>query len=112
MLPYSLIKFYLASIASALDYLHSESLIYRNLSSRNILISISGYLLLVDLSCAKMINSQAKTTTLIGNPYYSAPEMISKGGYSFSVDIWALGVILYEMITGNLPFGNGLSNPL
>jgi serine/threonine protein kinase len=57
------------------------------------------------MSCSKKLQACTRTTTLIGNPYYSAPEMIKGEGYLFSVDIWAMGVMLYEMITGKVPFG-------
>jgi protein kinase A len=76
ILPNSICKFILASIATAIDYLHSENIIYRNLNNSNILVRNNGQLAIVDFSCSKKLVLSMRTSTLIGNPYYMAPEMI------------------------------------
>ena len=67
--------------------------------------------MLIDFSCAKRLEAN-RTSTLIGTPFYMAPEVIKQEEYSYNVDIWSLGVIFYEMLTGILPFGSGDSDPI
>ena len=68
---------------------------------------MNGYLKLVDMGTAKKlkIERRYRTTTIIGTPHYMAPEIITGKGYSFHVDLWSLGVIMYELLCGKLPFG-------
>lgn len=67
--------------------------------------------MLIDFSCAKRLETH-KTSTLIGTPFYMAPEVIKQEEYSYNVDIWSLGVVFYEMLTGILPFGSSDSDPI
>ena len=65
----------------------------------------------MDFDFAKLLQKredkdQERTSTLVGLPFYWAPEMMSPNGYDFMVDLWALGVCLYELVTGIFPFGN------
>lgn len=73
----------------------------------NIILNLDGYLTLVDMGTAKKltIENRFKTMTIIGTPHYMAPEIILGKGYSFSVDWWSLGVMVYEMACGKLPYG-------
>ncbi len=104
-IPYKVAKYFLASIAGALNYLHSQHVIYRNLNPNDIIIKSNGKLVLIDFSCAKKLDSH-RTSTLIGTPFYMAPETIREEEYTYNADIWSMGVIFYEMITGMVPFGH------
>lgn len=72
-IPYKVIKYYLASMADALNYLHSQRVIYRNLNPNDIIIKNNGRLVLIDFSCSKKLNETHKTATLTGTPFYMAP---------------------------------------
>mmetsp|Transcript_20922 Transcript_20922/g.51896 ORF Transcript_20922/g.51896 Transcript_20922/m.51896 type:complete len:1184 (-) Transcript_20922:333-3884(-) len=95
-------KFYTVSIADTLSFIHSRGIVYRDLKPENVLIDADGYPVIVDLGCSKFCPD--KTYTFVGTPNYVAPEMITNAGHNRGVDIWALGVVVYEMITGENPF--------
>ena len=97
-------QFYLGQIIFALEYLHSQKIIYRNLKPENILIGENGYVKLSDFELSKKLED--RTYTLCGTPGYMAPEIILNKGYGLSVDWWALGILLYEMICGVDPFSD------
>jgi protein kinase A len=101
-LPEDHCKFYIACIADALWYLHCQGIAYRDLKPENVMFDGLGYPILIDLGYAKMIED--KSFTLCGTPKYLAPEMVEGLGHSLTVDYWALGIVLYEMISGEHPF--------
>lgn len=103
-----LMKFYAAQLVLALEYLHFCNVIHRNVKPENIVISGNGYIKLTDFGFSKIIKT--RTWTICGTPEYLAPEMILSKGYSFPVDWWALGVLIYEMCTGYPPFCS--TNPI
>jgi hypothetical protein len=96
--------FYSAQIVLVFQYLHKNKIIYRDLKPENLLIASDGYLRLTDFGFAKRLEPPYKTWTLCGTPEYIAPEILLNRGHSFSVDWWALGILLFEMFTGNPPF--------
>ncbi|VEV55926.1 cGMP-dependent protein kinase, putative [Plasmodium vinckei vinckei] len=110
LLSRSQAQFYLGSIILAIEYLHERNIVYRDLKPENILLDKQGYVKLIDFGCAKKIHG--RSYTLVGTPHYMAPEVILGKGYGCTVDIWALGVCLYEFICGPLPFGNDQEDQL
>lgn len=104
-------QFYVASLALALEALHSRRIVYRDLKPENVMLDHQGYLKIIDFGIAKKLDTQkARTFTTVGTPHYMAPEVMKGRGYGFSVDDWSLGVILYELVIGYLPFANELDD--
>ncbi|RWS04291.1 RAC serine/threonine-protein kinase-like isoform X3, partial [Dinothrombium tinctorium] len=100
-------RFYGAEILLALDYLHSQGIIYRDLKLENLLLDKDGHIKIADFGlCKEDINFGSTTRTFCGTPEYLAPEVIEDNDYGRAVDWWGLGVVMYEMMVGRLPFYN------
>lgn len=100
------VRFYAAEITLALEHLHSLGIIYRDLKPENVLLESTGHIRLTDfgLSKAGLQATKGKTTTFCGTPEYLAPEVIKGTSYSYEIDWWSLGTIMYEMFTSQPPF--------
>jgi serine/threonine-protein kinase len=97
-------------VASALQYAHERGLIHRDVKPANILLSAEGRALLSDFGIVRLVQKDEASASLtrmgafVGSPEYAAPEMVTGGRVDQRVDIYALGVMLFQMLTGQLPF--------
>uniref|UniRef100_A0A3Q3AD48 Protein kinase C, zeta n=1 Tax=Kryptolebias marmoratus TaxID=37003 RepID=A0A3Q3AD48_KRYMA len=111
-LPEEHARFYAAEICIALNFLHEKGIIYRDLKLDNVLLDHDGHIKLTDYGmCKEGIRPGDTTSTFCGTPNYIAPEILRGEDYGFSVDWWALGVLMFEMMAGRSPFDIITDNP-
>src|SRR5438034_7915965 len=103
-LPRELAREWFLAIARAVGYLHDHGIVHRDLKPANVFIE-NGTVKIGDYGLSKAIGTSQRTaqTQSVGTVYYMAPE-ISTGNYNKQIDVYAAGVILYEMVTGRVPF--------
>ncbi|KAK1932459.1 Calcium/calmodulin-dependent protein kinase type 1D [Phytophthora citrophthora] len=94
-------------ITSAVAYLHARGIIHRDLKPENLMLtskSRGAAVKIIDFGLAKLLDADDKTASFLGTRGYLAPEMLQRQAYSMSVDMWALGIIVYILLCGCLPF--------
>lgn len=97
---------YLTQVASALDYAHERGIVHRDIKPENIMVEPGGKVILTDFGIANLIDEMSVTTTgaVIGTPVYMAPEQLRGEPATPRSDIYALGVLVYELLSGASPF--------
>ena len=94
-----------AQICMGIKHVHDKNILHRDLKSQNIFVTKSNLIKLGDFGISRVLsNSQSKAHSVVGTPYYLAPELIRESPYSFAADIWSLGVLLYEICALRPPF--------
>jgi hypothetical protein len=95
---------YIQQVLCGLQYLHSKNIIHRDIKSANLLIDSNGTIKLADFGTARLVDSTQKNMTVIGTPFWMAPEIIDLEACSVSADIWSLGCTCIELLTGQPPY--------
>lgn len=94
----------LRQVAAALACLHNFSIAHRDVSAANLTINMNGSIRLADFGCARRMSRQCKAYTHCGTPEYTAPEVIMNRGHGLRVDMWALGILAFQLLEGVVPF--------
>ncbi|XP_042618724.1 cGMP-dependent protein kinase 1-like isoform X2 [Cyprinus carpio] len=95
------VRFYAASVLEALHVLHTKDIVHRDLKPENVLLDQRGYAKLTGFGCAKKLGSLHRAWSFCGSVGYQPPEVILHQGHGLSVDLWALGMLLYELLSGS-----------
>jgi serine/threonine protein kinase len=112
LLPVPLVVEYVAAIADALDYAHAHGVVHRDIKPANIMRLNDGTLRVTDFGIARIAStSKTATGTVLGTPSYMSPEQLSGKKIDGRSDLFSLGVMLYEMLTGEKPLKGKASPP-
>ncbi|KAI0301916.1 kinase-like domain-containing protein [Multifurca ochricompacta] len=102
------VRFYMAELLLAIEHVHAHNIVHRDVKPENIFIDMDGHVVLGDFGIAWQFDRDTSTPDgyftrgRVGTPAFSSPEVLFGEDYSFEVDLWAFGVILYEMLSGKV----------
>ncbi|CAL8322029.1 unnamed protein product [Lota lota] len=98
-------RFYASCVLLGLEFLHANSIVYRDLKLDNLLMDADGFVRIADFGlCKEGMAHGDRTSTFCGTPEFLAPEVLTENNYTRSVDWWGMGVLIYEMLVGESPF--------
>ena len=100
-----MIKLYFAQLVSGFKYLYDNKIIHRDIKPKNILLSSGDRLKIADFGFAKISNKKKLHSSTCGSPLYMSPEILHNNSYGNQTDLWSIGMILYEMVHGQHPYG-------
>ncbi|RKP40018.1 phosphoinositide-dependent kinase-1, partial [Dimargaris cristalligena] len=107
-LPEPCVRFYMAEIITAVEYLHHKHVVHRDLKPENILLGQDMHIKLTDFGTAKLMDNEpapdARSNSFVGTAEYVSPELLTDKAVGRSSDIWAIGCILYQLLAGKPPF--------
>ena len=95
-------QFYAMQVIMAMEHMHTRGIVHREIKADNIVLTKDGYIKLIDLGFAKYIgvDRSKRTYTGLGTPEYQSPECIQGVGHGMPLDLWCLGILIYEMLCG------------
>lgn len=103
--------FYACEVLEAINVIHSKDVIFRDLKPANVMVGENGHIKIIDFGFARSLPKDHRAYTNCGTLGYSAPEVLKGQGHSYAADIWSYGIMLYELLTGTLPFDDA-ADPL
>ena len=97
-------RFYFGEIVLAIEYLHNHNIVYRDLKPENIILDLDGHARLTDFGLSKLnFDKKSRSYSFCGSPEYMSPEMIKGEAHGVGVDLYSLGALLFELLTGLPP---------
>ncbi|XP_037045867.1 ribosomal protein S6 kinase alpha-5-like [Bradysia coprophila] len=109
-LPESYVRFYIAELIVALEHIHMQGIVYRDIKLENVLLDAEGHVKLVDFGLCKKLGARGRSKSFCGTEEYMAPEVIACTGHNTAADWWALGVLAIELLSTITPFGTNEGN--